>query len=326
MVTKYIVNNLTGQTITGDLTINGNIIVTGTSNNFGIYRALLTQTGSITGRTASDFNYGLIIGERYTITDYKEGDDFSNIADVQYGNGNTTGCVFIATGQTPAYWENNSELVSSGEFIVDVLENTLGYDLYWYWAPFDGYGYYVAVNGTTGPVYNSFNRDKVEIITPFKYPFSNGGPSFPPFIVPGISSFMTKDDIIFIDAIYVGGGPGDIENDLLYYTPIEIKINQDTDTTPIVIYGEVIDSFPFSYTSISLICNGNNIQDVYCNNTSTVNNMSELIILLNNDINNVYGFIYSEGGPGGIMTTIPTNLKNQFCDNGTLILEIFSNT
>ena len=70
MATKYIVNNVTGQTITGDLTINGNIIVTGstTNNGTGVYRALLTQTGSITGTTLNDFNKGLIVGETYTIT------------------------------------------------------------------------------------------------------------------------------------------------------------------------------------------------------------------------------------------------------------------
>jgi hypothetical protein len=42
MATKYIVDNLTGQTITGDITINGNLTFTGTSNNSGTYRALLT--------------------------------------------------------------------------------------------------------------------------------------------------------------------------------------------------------------------------------------------------------------------------------------------
>ena len=220
---------------------------------------------------------------------------------------------------------NFSELVSNGGLIVDVLENTLGYDIYWDWAPFGGVGYYVAYNSTTGPVYNAFQRDKVEIITPFKYSFNNFI-SFPPFIVPGIDGFMYKDEFIFIDAIYVGGGPGDLENDQLYYTPIEIKINQDTDTTPVEIYGEVMPSFPISYVYINLLCNGNTVQSVYCNDTSTVTNMSELITLLNNDINNVYGLVYSEGGPGGIQVTMPTNIKNQFCANGTLTFEVFDNS
>lgn len=84
MATKYIVDNLTGQTITGDITINGNLTVTGTSNNSGTYRALLTQTGSISGNS-SDFNNRLIIGETYEIMDYATYDDFSNVADIQSG-------------------------------------------------------------------------------------------------------------------------------------------------------------------------------------------------------------------------------------------------
>jgi hypothetical protein len=125
--------------------------------------------------------------------------------------------------------------------------------------------------------------------------------------------------------IDVNGGPGTTSDDLLYYTPIEIKINQDTDTTPIEIYGEVMLSFPFSEAYISLIANGNYVQDVYCDNDNTVNNMSELLTLLNNDINNVYELVYSEGGPGGIKLIMPTNIKNQFCSNGTLTFEVYSN-
>ena len=52
--------------------------------------------------------------------------------------------------------------------------------------------------------------------------------------------------------------------------------------------------------------------------------MTELLTLLNNDINNVYGLVYSEGGPGGIKLVTPTNIKNQFCSDGTLTFEIYS--
>jgi hypothetical protein len=51
MATKYIVDNLTGQTINGDITINGNLIVTGTTSGLATYKALLTQLGSQTGTT-----------------------------------------------------------------------------------------------------------------------------------------------------------------------------------------------------------------------------------------------------------------------------------
>jgi hypothetical protein len=317
--TKYIINS-TNQSIDGDFTVTGTV----KSNNTGKYRALLTQTGTISGTSIGDFDEGLIIGETYTITTYETADDFSNIADVQSGTINQTGCVFIATGQIPNVWNNGSQLDSEGELIVDVLENTLGYNLVWQQSPFGGFGYYVAFNSLTGPVYNCFPRDKTEIITKFKYSFLGAEVGLPPFATPSIVSFDSKDDIIEINVVDVNGGPGFPSDDLLYYTPIEIKINQDTDTTPIEIYGEVIPSFSFSDVYISLIANGNYIQDIYCNNTNSVNNMEELLTLLNNDINNVYGLVYSEGGPGGIKLVTPTNIKNQFCSNGTLTFEIYS--
>jgi hypothetical protein len=88
MATKYIVDNVANQTITGDLTINGNLNVTGTTSGLVTYKALLTQLGSQTGTTLGGFggfNDGLIIGETYTITDYQSDDDFSNIANVISG-------------------------------------------------------------------------------------------------------------------------------------------------------------------------------------------------------------------------------------------------
>ena len=85
MATKYIVDNLSGQTINGDITINGNLNVTRTTSGLVTYKALLTQLGVQSGTNLNDFNEGLVIGETYTILDYQSGDDFSNIADIQSG-------------------------------------------------------------------------------------------------------------------------------------------------------------------------------------------------------------------------------------------------
>ena len=406
MATKYIVNDLTGQTITGNLTINGNVIITGTSNNSCLYRALLTQTGSISGNSLSNFDYGLIVGETYTVTDYVSDDDFSNVADVisggtfinfdytwtsavpysyfnnltgttsgsgsgasfyaywcgatnnhvyiiNSGDGyvvgdtitilgtelsgstpandmiitvtelspNVTGCVFIATGQTPNYWGEGSELVSDGGLIVDVLENTLGYELFWIQTPFGGDGYYITTNSTAGPVYNSFNRDKVERITPFKYPFYNGGPSFTPFIVPSIGSFINKDSFISIDVYDFMGGQS---NNLLYYTPIEIKINQDP-LTPVIVYGLNVSSFPYGNISIDVIAGENYVQTFY-GDYVLVNNINELVIALNNDttINYLGTFSVNEGVENGIILTTTERIKNQFSPNNTLTFEAFN--
>jgi hypothetical protein len=52
----------------------------------------------------------LIIGETYEITNYLGTDDFTNVADIQSGNINTNGCVFVATGSTVSNWSSQSEL------------------------------------------------------------------------------------------------------------------------------------------------------------------------------------------------------------------------
>jgi hypothetical protein len=325
MATKYIVNNVSGQTITGDLTINGNVIITGTSssNNIATYRALLTQTGPITGTTLNDFNYGLIIGETYTINFYEFGDDFSNIADVQIGTINQTGCVFIATGQTPSVYSSGTELISDGGLIVDVLENTLGYDLSWSWKPFGGEGYYIATNDATSPIYNSFQKDKVEIITPFKYAFDNGF-GFPPFIIPYVGSFFTNNDLIGVDAVDVSGGPGILSDNLLYYSPIEIKINQGP-LTPVVAYGLNVSSFPYGNVSIDVFAGENNVQTFY-GDYALVNNIDELVIALNNDttINYLGTFSVNVGVENGIILTTTERIKNQFSPNNTLTFEAFN--
>jgi hypothetical protein len=403
MATKYIVNDLTGQTITGDLTINGNLNVTGTTSGLSTYKALLTQLGSQTGTTLGGFgglNDGLIIGETYTITDYVSDDDFSNIADVTSGgilnidyvgtatngsgvfngltgttsglgsgasfdvyicgttynsitvvtsgvdyvvgdtitilgtelsgstptndititvtgfNPNQTGCVFIATGEIPTNWSNGSTLVSSGNLVVKVLENNLGFDIEWVEEIF-GEGIYFGYNSTTGPLYNTFNRNTTFVL---------GGGNPNPYIGPnlletfiGPISISEKDDAIIVavfDTEILESVP-----DSLYYFPIEIQIQQDTDTTPIVISGTVETSFPITLTSIDLRCNGNYIQSLY--GDGTVNDMSELITYLNSESDMSYLGVYSDDGDG-VLLEMSTNLVNQFCSSGTLTFEVFN--
>ena len=316
--TKYIVNNLSGQTIDGDITINGNLSVTGvTTGNLATYKALLTQLGSQTGTTLNDFNDGLIIGETYTITDYVSGDSFSNVANVTSGVIDTTGCEFIATGETPTNWYNESTLVSSGNLVVTVLENNLGYDIEWV-EDFMGSGIYIAFNSITGPLYNTFNRNTTFVL---------GGNIAIPFFGPTtIETFVLpytvneKDDSILL-AVFDLSVPESVP-DSLYYFPIEIQILQDVDTTPIVISGTVETSFPFSAPSIDLVCNGNYIQTL--SGGGSVNDISELIIFLNSEPNISYLGTYSDAGDGGVLLEIPTNLVNQFCSSGTLTFEVFS--
>ena len=315
MTTKYIVDNLSGQTINGDITINGNLSVTGSSNNSGTYRALLTQTGSISG-TSGDFNNRLIIGETYEITDYATYDDFSNVANILSGgtfidfdyvgtgagiytffsgltgttsglgsgasfnvyicgttynsvtvatsgvgyvvgdaitilgtelsgstpandititvtevSPNITGCVFIATGDTPIIW-GNSELTSVGGLVVDVLENTLGDELVWFHESGFQEGLYVAVFSdviNNNNLCKKFIQNKTQITvpsetTPYGYvPYS----SYPLTVLSNIESlfFEEIENALLLSVFdfnitdYVGNS--------LYYTPIEIKINSN---------------------------------------------------------------------------------------------------
>jgi hypothetical protein len=317
MATKYIVDNLTGQTITGDLTINGNLTTTSV-NNSGTYRALLTQTGSLNG-DSSYFNDRLIIGETYEITDYQDYDDFSNVADVQSGaalldfdydwtttlsgtfngltgttsglgsgasfdgywcgtttpiiinitidtggdgyvvgdtitilgtelsgstptndltitvtevdtNVNVTGCIFIATGDTPIIW-GNTILTSVGDLVVDVLENTLGDELEWFYDPGFQEGLYLTsfseyINNNN--LCYIFPRNKTQITTPtfiapFNYDFYSP-PQFNLIVFSQIGYFLGPiDDTIFL-SVY-DTGILDFVGDSLYYTPIEIKLN-----------------------------------------------------------------------------------------------------
>ena len=317
MVTKYIVDNLKEQIINGDITINGNLNVN-TPNSSGTYRALLTQTGSLNG-DGFYFNHELIIGETYEIVNYKEYDDFSNVADVQIGivdyeyrwdvprqldqqfygvtgstdgtgvdasfdvtidsvsgsssisilnigrdyelrdtitilgtdvggrtpqndiiitvtelspSINSTGCVFIATGDTPIIW-GNSELTSVGNLIVDVLENTLGDELIWLYEPFFQEGLYIAVFSeylNNNNLCKKFIKNKTQItapslITPY-YDFII--PTSPLILTSFVGSLFGESigDSILLSVYDTIGG--NFSGDSLYYTPIEIKLNSNT--------------------------------------------------------------------------------------------------
>lgn len=325
MATKYIVNNVTGQTISGDLTIEGNLVVTGTSNNDGFvtYKALLTQTGPIVGTNLGGFDYGLIIGETYTITNYVDTADFSNIANVQSGTINQTGCVFVATGSTPNSWADGTELTSSGNLLVDVLENTLGFDIDWVQAPFGGFGYYLGFNSFFGPLYNMFPRSQTEVKSQLKYPFGFGSPTIlPPIGFPGVSSVNTTDSAIYLEVYY----DGDLTNNGLYYTPIEINIKKLPDTPLIQTYGFNTSSFPYGNVSVRVFAGSNNVATFYNDTYTVVNDINEMVAKLNSDPGTNYLGTYSvnQGVTDGVILTITQNIKNQFSPNNTLTFEVFN--
>jgi hypothetical protein len=267
--------------------------------------------------------YGYASGDTITILGIDVGgispdnDITITVDSVTTNNPNVTGCAFIATGEIPTNWSNGSTLVSSGNLVVKVLENNLGFDIEWDWDIF-GEGIYFGYNSTTGPLYNTFNRNTTFVL---------GGGNPNPYIGPnllqtfiGPITISEKDDAIVVaifDIQIVESVP-----DSLYYFPIEIQIQQDLDTIPIVIIGTVESSFPINFTSIALFCNGNYIQSLY--GEGTVNDMSELINYLNSEPDMSYLGVYSDAGDGFVNLEMSTNLVNQFCSSGTLTFEVFN--
>ena len=327
MSTKYNVNNVTGQTINGNLTINGNIVVTGTtnSNSVGTYKALLTQTGSLVGYDTGDFGGGLIIGETYTITNYISSDDFSNIANVQSGVINETGCVFIATGQTPTVWSNSSELTSDGGLIVDVLENSLGYDLNWYWGG-AGPGIYYATQSTIPYDYfviNSFPKNNVLVNSQFLNSFNLVGQGNLLQLTGGSGTGANTDDVLFV-GVWNWTSEGPVDN-FLYYAPVQVSIKQDLDTTPVNVYGLNTATIPGGVNlSISMFAGPNDVGTFY-GDYVYVNNINELVSALNNQSNsNFLGtFSVNPDVQDGIILTMTTSLRNQFAPNNELTFEVF---
>lgn len=317
-MTKYIVNDVANQSITGDLRINGDLKVSDGTYSISTYRALLTQTATFSAQNLNQMLLGaFIIGESYEITDYVAGDDFSNIANVYGGSLNQTGCQFVATGELPNVWDNSSTIVSAGNFVVQVLENNLGFDILW----FDDFvsGVYFGLNATTGPIHNSFPRNQVSVITsqtvdPFNMPLmvSQFGQ---------VASIGGKDDVVVVAAFDFDAGQNLV--DYLYYTPVQISFKQSLDTTPILATGSISESFPFSNVTLDIFAGPRYIETFDPDSNATVNNIDELVNLLNTDpvtsFLGTFGYDESEN----ILLTIPTNIKEQFSPNNVLTFEVY---
>ena len=299
--------------------------VTGTTNGSGLgasfdVAVVAEISTNVVVETDGD---GYSIGDTITIlgTDIggssPENDIIITVTELNPAAPNIGGCVFIATGEIPTNWNNGSTLESSGNLVVTVLENNLGFDIEWVDGAGLDPGFYFGFNSTTGPLYNTFNRNTTFVLSTNNIPFF-GPTTLETFTGP--ISLSEKDDAIIV-AVFDTSVPEPVP-DSLYYFPVQIQILQDTDTTPITLSGTVDASFPITLTSIDLRCNGNFIQSLY--GDGTVNDMSELIIYLNSEPDMSYLGTYSDAGDGGVLLEMPTNLVNQFCSNGTLTFEVFN--
>jgi uncharacterized delta-60 repeat protein len=108
----------------------GNTVAVGSNSplNYTSYIAKITETSPGHAEQIGGF---LVVDATYQIQSYVGGDDFSNVADVQSGTINTTGCIFIATGAIPTIWINNSGLLRAPYPVPTVVENTFNFTPYW---------------------------------------------------------------------------------------------------------------------------------------------------------------------------------------------------
>lgn len=141
MSTKYIVNNLSGQTINGQ----------SIDPKYKVYTALLSQSGGDNVQTLSAPN-SLTIGVTYFILQTDTGCDFTNVG----APNNDYGTYFVATGTTPNSWgesDNAALEYNLGAPVVTVLENTIGN----IWFTYFEEGKYVCLSN------NLFTVDKTTI-------------------------------------------------------------------------------------------------------------------------------------------------------------------
>ena len=126
--TNFILAGGTGNQVTGNLEVSGDLTVNGTTNirPYKVYTALLTQSGGDNILlTASDDQQPFIIGVTYEIAANSGNADFTNIG----APNNNVGTRFIATGTTPASWGDGGYAecdYNTGAPVVTVLENTIG--------------------------------------------------------------------------------------------------------------------------------------------------------------------------------------------------------
>jgi hypothetical protein len=142
MTTKYIVNNLSGQTINGESVL----------PSYKVYTALLTQSGGDDPQTTTGGT--LTIGVTYEITNIQSGDDFTNVG----ASSNNNGVKFVATNTTPNVWTNSSELsYNNGAPVTTILENTLGATITFEYILTGMYGLESLGTFTVGKTWVTFN-------------------------------------------------------------------------------------------------------------------------------------------------------------------------
>jgi hypothetical protein len=176
MSTKYIVNNVSGQTINGESVL----------RPYKVYTALLTQSGG-DNPVSINIPESLVIGQSYQISLYSVGDDFTNVG----APSNTQDTWFVATGTTPAIWTNGSNLFNnSGAPVVTVLENTIG-NIYWTYSQEGNY---------QGNLNSTFFLNKTYYSVNNRFSDDGGASAYDAFIIRGTDDYFVLNT--FFGGIY----------------------------------------------------------------------------------------------------------------------------
>ena len=197
MATKYIVNNVTGQTINGQQV-----------QPYKVYTALLTQSGTSTVNSITTGD--LTIGVTYQIVLDKGGSgwDFTNVG----APNNDVDTYFVATGTTPSSWGTGGTLnYDTGAPVVTVLENTIGN----VWFTNSEVGYYL-INSS-----DLFTNGKT-------FTYIGSDPNFDPDGNPVAQAQIKSSDstsILIQSFIIDTNGVGVLTDSLMIFgTPIEIRV------------------------------------------------------------------------------------------------------
>ena len=165
--TRYIVNNVTGQTINGQ----------SVTPSYKVYTALLTQSGDdqIVDQGAGN----ITVGVTYKIIAGKNGTwDFTNVG----APNNNGGTYFVATGTTPNEWGESSLEYNEGAPVVTVLENAIGY-IYWTYSSGNDGVYY-------GNLISGFPLDKTYYSVNSRFSDDGGASAYDAFLLRSTDDFF----------------------------------------------------------------------------------------------------------------------------------------
>jgi hypothetical protein len=101
----------------------------------------------------------------------------------------------------------------------------------------------------------------------------------------------------------------------------EIPANECCNPLPTLVTDTVPGTFPVSYISVTILCDGSGVATVYTEQSAT--NMTELLNVLNtNEGTRAFG-TYSAVNATTVQLSIPLSVKNNFCPDGTLSFNLF---